>query len=84
MRIGIVNALFFCIKRPARATLPKNRPRRQCVMPQRWQGAQLDLEAADIAIVDSPSDQADAVVRTLARPARGARDAEKESEAEVG
>jgi hypothetical protein len=53
-------------------------------MPQRWQGAHLDLEAADIAIVDSPSDQAYAVVRTLARPARGARDAEKESEAEAG
>ena len=34
--------------------------------------------------LDSPSDQADAVVRTLARPARGARDTEKESEAEVG
>ena len=60
MRIGIVNALFFGIKRPVRATLPRNRPRRQRVIPQRWQGAPLDIEAADIAIVDSPSDQADA------------------------
>ncbi|HEY5867932.1 MAG TPA: hypothetical protein VI542_20630 [Candidatus Tectomicrobia bacterium] len=47
-------------------------------------GAQVDLEATDIAIVDSRIDQADAVVRILARPARSARDAEHESEAEAG
>jgi hypothetical protein len=38
-----------------------------CVVAPAWQEVQIDLEAADIAMVDSPSDQADAVVRTLAR-----------------
>jgi len=34
-RIGISNALSFCLKRPARATLSRNRPTRQRAMPQR-------------------------------------------------
>ncbi|HSX83602.1 MAG TPA: hypothetical protein VLQ80_34250, partial [Candidatus Saccharimonadia bacterium] len=38
-----------------------------CIVAPAWQEAQIDLGAADIAMVDSPSDQADAVVRTLAR-----------------
>ena len=38
-----------------------------CIVAPAWQEGQIDLEAVDIAMVDSPSDQADAVVRTLAR-----------------
>jgi ATP-dependent helicase/nuclease subunit B len=37
-----------------------------CIVAPAWQEGQIDLEAVDIAMVDSPSDQADAVVRTLA------------------
>ena len=36
-----------------------------CVVAPAWQEAQIDLEAADIAMVDSPSAQADAGVHTL-------------------
>ena len=38
-----------------------------CIVAPAWQEAQIDLAAVDITMVDSPSDQADAVVRTLAR-----------------
>jgi hypothetical protein len=38
-----------------------------CLITQAWQEAPIDLDAAEIAIVDSPGDQADAVVRTIAR-----------------
>jgi RecB family exonuclease len=38
-----------------------------CLITPAWQEAQIDLDAAEIAIVDNPSDQADAVVRTIAR-----------------
>ena len=38
-----------------------------CLIPHAWQEAPIDLDAAEIAFVDSPGDQADAVVRTVAR-----------------
>ena len=38
-----------------------------CLITPAWQEAPIDLDAAEIAIVDSPGEQADAVVRTIAR-----------------
>ena len=37
-----------------------------CLLTQAWQEAPIDLDAAEIAIVDTPGEQADAVVRTIA------------------
>jgi RecB family exonuclease len=38
-----------------------------CLIASAWQEAQIDLDAAEITIVDSPHDQADAVVRAIAQ-----------------